>query len=127
MIRRHRTANIAAASGDECIVLLNELVLVYVAGDFLMEDNEERWTFVDGSFQFFSGPSSISAFTSPAENQPPPILYSRFVFSSSFFLVVTRPLVVSMILTLAPISHFLTLLSCSSAAPCRPFPLAIKD
>ncbi len=44
MIRRHRAANIAAASGDECIVLLNELVLVYVADEFLMEDAEERWT-----------------------------------------------------------------------------------
>ena len=44
MIRRHRAANIAAASGDECIVLLNEFVLVYVADEFLMEDAEERWT-----------------------------------------------------------------------------------
>ena len=44
MIRRHRAANIAAASGDECVVLLNELVLVYVADEFLIEDAEERWT-----------------------------------------------------------------------------------
>ena len=27
----------------ECIVLLNELVLVYVADEFLIEDAEEHW------------------------------------------------------------------------------------
>ncbi len=49
MTRTHRAdlpitaANTAAASGDNFVALLNELMLVYVADEFLIEDAEEHW------------------------------------------------------------------------------------
>jgi len=90
MTRRHRAdlpltaANIAAASGDECVVLLNELVLVYVADDFLIEDAEERWT-CRWKFSVFLRSFSISAFMSPAEHHRICILafFYFFIFFSS--------------------------------------------
>lgn len=80
MIRRHRAANIAAASGDECIILLNELVLVYVADGFLMEDAEERWTCRWKFSVFLRSFFHICIHVTGRAPEPPP----------SFLLIVTR-------------------------------------